>query len=117
MKYLDEFYQQELCNQLLINIEKAAEGLGQLTFMEVCGTHTMSIFRNGIKDLLPDNIRLLSGPGCPVCVTPNHYIDRAIALSRLEDVIITTFGDMIKVPGSSSSLSYEKGEGRNIVTV
>lgn len=100
-----------------MDIKREAEGLEALSFMEVCGTHTMSIFRNGIKALLPDNIRLLSGPGCPVCVTPNNYIDRAIALSRLEDVIITTFGDMIKVPGSSSSLAEEKARGRNIITV
>lgn len=72
--------------------------------MEVCGTHTMAIARAGIRALLPDEIRLLSGPGCPVCVTPQSTIDYAIALARHEQVIIATFGDMVRVPGSEASL-------------
>jgi len=82
--------------------------------MEVCGTHTVSIFRYGIKGILPEQIRLISGPGCPVCVTPNNDIDLAIAVSRQKDVIIATFGDMMRVPGSTSSLQKEKAEGRDI---
>lgn len=82
--------------------------------MEVCGTHTVSIFRAGIRQLLPEKVELVSGPGCPVCVTPNDYLDTAIAYARQEDVIITTFGDMLKVPGTSSSLNQVKVEGRDI---
>ena len=85
--------------------------------MEVCGTHTVNIFRNGIKKMLPTNINLISGPGCPVCVTPIRYIDEIIALSRESDFIITTFGDMIKVPGSTSTLEKEKANGSDIRVV
>ena len=79
--------------------------------MEVCGTHTMSLLRNGIRSMLPDPIVLLSGPGCPVCVTAQDEIDAFIALSREEGVIITTFGDLMRVPGSSSSLQEERAGG------
>jgi len=89
----------------------------QITVMEVCGTHTMSIARYGLRELLPDNITLLSGPGCPVCVTPNRIIDHAIALAREPDVIITTFGDMMKVPGSTSRLDIERARGATIKVV
>jgi hydrogenase expression/formation protein HypD len=82
--------------------------------MEVCGTHTVSIFRFGIKGVLPGQIKLLSGPGCPVCVTPNADIDLAVALARQTDVILVTFGDMMRVPGSTSSLQKEKAEGADI---
>ncbi len=85
--------------------------------MEVCGTHTVNIFRNGIKKMLPTNVNLVSGPGCPVCVTPIRYIDEIIALSRESDFIITTFGDMIKVPGSTSTLEKEKANGSDIRVV
>ncbi len=86
----------------------------KLRFMEVCGTHTVSIFRAGIRQLLPENIELVSGPGCPVCVTPNSYIDKAIAYAKRDDVIITTFGDMLKVPGSNSSLGEAQADGADI---
>lgn len=82
--------------------------------MEVCGTHTVAIFKAGIRSMLPAQIELVSGPGCPVCVTPNRYIDTAVAYSRQDDVIIATFGDMLKVPGSSSSLMEEKARGADI---
>lgn len=82
--------------------------------MEVCGTHTVAIFRNGIKKMLPPNINLISGPGCPVCVTPIRNIDEIIALSRDNDFIITTFGDMIRVPGSTANLEKEKANGADI---
>ena len=93
--------------------------------MEVCGSHTMSIYRYGLKKLLPSNIRLLSGPGCPVCVTSVNYIDTAIAISQNtsassnsgHDVLLTTFGDMMRVPGSSSSLEKEKAKGASITVV
>ena len=84
------------------------------TLMEVCGTHTVAIARNGIRDLMPQGCRLASGPGCPVCVTANRDIDAAIALARVDDVILTTFGDMTRVPGSSSSLLKEQAAGRDV---
>jgi len=82
--------------------------------MEVCGTHTMSIFKSGIRRLLPDTIGLLSGPGCPVCVTAQNEIDAFIALSRLDDVIVATFGDLMRVPGTESSLQMERAQGHDI---
>lgn len=85
-----------------------------VAFMEVCGGHTMSIQKFGIPSLLPDTIKLISGPGCPVCVSDRKYLDQAIAYSRLEDVIITTYGDLIRVPGSTSSLDEEKAGGADI---
>ena len=84
------------------------------TLMEVCGTHTVAIARNGIRDLMPEGCKLASGPGCPVCVTANHDIDAVIALARMENVILTTFGDMTRVPGSSSSLLKEQAAGRDV---
>lgn len=82
--------------------------------MEVCGTHTVAIARNGLRALMPETITLLSGPGCPVCVTANRDIDTAIELARLPGVTVATFGDMMKVPGSSSSLASEKADGRDV---
>jgi len=79
--------------------------------MELCGTHTMSIFKSGVRDLLPKNVKLISGPGCPVCVTPNYYMDNAVKLSMMKDVIVTTFGDLMRVPGDGKSLLEAKTEG------
>jgi hydrogenase expression/formation protein HypD len=77
---------------------------GQISLMEVCGTHTMSIARSGIRTMMPEQLRLLSGPGCPVCVTAQETIDYTIALAKNKNVIIVTFGDMVRVPGTVSSL-------------
>jgi hydrogenase expression/formation protein HypD len=85
--------------------------------MEVCGTHTMAIFRHGIRELLPDNIRLLSGPGCPVCVTSQHDIDTFVAYAQRPETIVATFGDLLRVPGSRSSLQAEKAAGRDVRVV
>jgi hydrogenase expression/formation protein HypD len=87
---------------------------GPVKIMEVCGTHTVSIAKNGLRAIMPERVTLLSGPGCPVCVTANHDIDTAIELAKRPEVIITTFGDMMKVPGSYSSLAREKADGRDI---
>jgi len=105
-------------------VKKAAEffageignlaGSRKIRLMEVCGTHTVAIFKAGIRQLLPASVELVSGPGCPVCVTANEYLDTAIAYSRQPEVIITTFGDMLKVPGSSSNLATEKAAGADI---
>ncbi len=113
MKHLDEYRDAQLCRELSREIARVA-GSREMTLMEVCGTHTMAIFQYGIKALLPPNVTLLSGPGCPVCVTPNAYLDRAIACSRMADVIVATFGDMLRVPGSSSSLIAERGQGADV---
>ena len=75
--------------------------LGEIRLMEVCGTHTMSIAKSGLRSMLPKNIKLLSGPGCPVCVTPPEVIDAVLELAMEKDVIITTYGDMLRVPGST----------------
>ncbi len=86
----------------------------RIKLMEVCGTHTMAIARAGIRKLLPDWIELISGPGCPVCVTAQKDIDRAIEIARRKDVIMTTFGDMLRVPGSRGSLEEMKGQGADV---
>lgn len=118
MNYQDEFRENELVALLSGKIRSLVAGCGRtMTFMEVCGTHTMAIYRFGLRSLLPPEIRLVSGPGCPVCVTPNDYLDRAIAICRLPDVITTTFGDMMRVPGSSSSLLVERAKGADIRVV
>ncbi|MHC4873882.1 MAG: hydrogenase formation protein HypD [Planctomycetota bacterium] len=97
------------------NIKSMSEEAGRpLVFMEVCGTHTVSAFRTGLRSLLPDNVNLLSGPGCPVCVTPVGYIDHAIEISRQPNSVIVTFGDMLRVPGSKSSLEREKATGADV---
>jgi len=85
-----------------------------LRFMEVCGTHTVAIFREGIRQVLPPEIELVSGPGCPVCVTDQIYMDKALAYAKQEDVIIATFGDMLKVPGTEHSLAEAQAAGAHI---
>ena len=87
-----------------------------LKIMEVCGTHTMSIYKYGIDKVMPNNIQLISGPGCPVCVTEINYIDNAISLLD-KGVVIATFADMLKVPGSYSSLIKEKSKGKKIEVI
>lgn len=89
----------------------ACETLGrQINVMEVCGTHTVSIFRNGIRSILPGNLKLLSGPGCPVCVTDQGYIDAVLQLADRDDCIIATYGDMIRVPGKDHSLETKQAK-------
>ncbi|MCX6326505.1 MAG: hydrogenase formation protein HypD [Bacteroidia bacterium] len=112
MKYIDEFRNKDLVMKLTTLIKKSVRR--DYTFMEVCGGHTAAIHRFGIPSLLPGNIKLISGPGCPVCVTGTDFIDKSIAYSKMEEVIITTFGDMIRVPGSVSSLEKEKAAGADI---
>ena len=100
---------------LVQNIRRLSERLGhEVRFMEVCGTHTMVAFRTGLRQLLPPDVRLISGPGCPVCVTDTGYIDAAIGLCRQPAVTIATFGDLMRVPGSESSLERERATGANV---
>lgn len=114
MKYIDEFRDRKLIAKLSDRIREAVESSRAYRFMEVCGTHTMAVFRFGLRELLPDRICLISGPGCPVCVTPNVYLDTALALSDRDDITIATFGDMMRVPGSRSSLEAAKSRGASI---
>ncbi|MDR0888477.1 MAG: hydrogenase formation protein HypD, partial [Coriobacteriales bacterium] len=117
-----EFKDPELARGLISAIEHLAgrleaDGKGQINIMEVCGSHTMAIARNGLRSVLPDNINLISGPGCPVCVTANRDIDSIIALTRLSNVTVATFGDMVRVPGSSTSLQQRKAHGASVEVV
>lgn len=113
---LAKFKDPKLARNLVGAIKGFAPQSGA-TLMEVCGTHTVSIARAGIRDLMPEGVRLASGPGCPVCVTCNRDIDSVIALARVPEVIIATFGDMTRVPGSSSSLLAEQAAGRSVQIV
>ena len=112
MKYIDEYRDKEIVNRLIENISSLTKN--EIILMEVCGGHTWAIQKFGIPSLLPKNIKLLSGPGCPVCVTSRKFIDQAVAYSRLPNIIITSFGDLIRVPGSTSSLNVEKSKGADI---
>jgi hydrogenase expression/formation protein HypD len=98
MKYLDEFRSPEAAQRLLARI--AYHSRRPVRLMEFCGGHTHAILKTGLRQLLPPTVRLLSGPGCPVCVTSSSDVDRAIAMALLPGVILTTFGDMVRVPGS-----------------
>lgn len=109
MELLQKFKDPELGKRILERLQQKISR--PLTFMEVCGTHTVAISRSGIRELLKGKLRLKSGPGCPVCVTDNGDIDKMIGLVRLPGVIVTTFGDMMRVPGSQSSLMRERANG------
>jgi hydrogenase expression/formation protein HypD len=112
MKFIDEYRDKELVLRLAGEIRNRS--VKPIALMEVCGGHTMSVQRFGLPSLLPPTIKLLSGPGCPVCVSSRKFIDQAIAYCRLENVIITTYGDLIRVPGSTSTLDREKALGADI---
>lgn len=115
MNYRDEFRDAAVVAGFSRRIEELTAGReGVMTFMEVCGTHTMSIYQYGLRSLLPPQVRLISGPGCPVCVTPIGYVDKAIACARIPGTIVATFGDMVRVPGSSASLLEERARGGDI---
>ena len=112
MKYFDEFRDSALAATLVQKLHRSSTRHARI--MEFCGTHTVSIFKHGIRQLLPSTIEMLSGPGCPVCVTANSDLDWAITLAGEPEVILTTFGDMLRVPGSRSSLEKAKSEGADI---
>jgi len=118
MKYIDEFRDPAAARALVRRIERSAQKIRRpVRIMEICGSHTVAIFRSGIKSLLPENIRLVSGPGCPVCVTGMDDMDRMIFLAQksLENnIILATFGDMLRVPGSSTSLERVKAAGGEV---
>jgi len=103
---------------LLGELRRAAAGLERrLTFMEVCGTHTHSVAGAGLRRLMPESVRLISGPGCPVCVTPVDYLDRALALAVLPDTVVCTFGDLMRVPSSTVSLERARADGARVEIV
>ena len=112
ISYAEEYRDPAISQSLVRQIEAA--GGKSIRLMEVCGTHTMAIFRHGIRALLPRTITLLSGPGCPVCVTAQGDIDAFVELSRRRDVTLATFGDLMRVPGSGSSLQRETAEGADV---
>jgi hydrogenase expression/formation protein HypD len=116
MRFVDEFRDPAAARKLLAAIEAlagAADG-EHFKFMEVCGGHTHTIYRHGIEHLLPDNVELVHGPGCPVCVIPMGRVDDGIALARQPGVIFTCFGDMMRVPGSEQTLQDAKAEGADV---
>jgi len=96
---------------------RAVPGNAPLVLMEVCGTHTVAIRRSGLRSLLPERVRLVSGPGCPVCVTSEGVVDTLVDLAGREGVVLATFGDMVRVPGSRSSLEKEKAGGARVAVV
>jgi hydrogenase expression/formation protein HypD len=112
MKYIDEYRDKKTVRELAESIRRISKK--PIKIVEVCGGHTVSIHKFGIPSLLPDHITLVSGPGCPVCVSSRRFIDQAIAYSRLPNAVIATFGDLIRVPGSTSSLEKEKANGADI---
>ena len=103
---------------IVSEIAKLAKRLdGGATFMEVCGTHTVSACRGGVHSLMPENVRLVSGPGCPVCVTAQRYLDALIDLGKWDDVTLATYGDLMRVTGSGGSLERARSEGADVRVV
>ncbi len=116
MKYSKWFRDGELAKGLFARLREMLDGqpAGSIPLMEVCGTHTVALFRSGIRRALPPAVRLISGPGCPVCVTPNPLIDKAIAYAKTPGFTLTTFGDMLRVPGSEESLEAARAAGGDV---
>jgi hydrogenase expression/formation protein HypD len=113
MRFIDEFRDSELAKRVVREIERIAEGR-RFRIMEICGGHTHTIYRYGLHDVLPANIELVHGPGCPVCVLPMGKVDDAIAIANHEGVILATFGDMMRVPGSEGSLIDAQADGADV---
>ncbi len=112
MKFSEEFRDKHLVQDLARHLLGLASG--PATIMEVCGTHTMSVARFGLKMLLPPEVRLVSGPGCPVCVTSQQDLDGFLALGEQSEVILASFGDMVRVPGSRTSLDRQRATGADV---
>ena len=112
MKYIDEFRNPELVKSLVEQIRQTVTR--PWVIMEICGGQTHSILKFGIDKMLPEQIELVHGPGCPVCVTPLEMIDQAIAIAKMDNVIFTSFGDMLRVPGSHSDLFQARSEGADV---
>lgn len=115
MKYIDEFRDPNLAKKIISRLKKLK--INKANYMEVCGTHTVNASKFGIRQALPEGLRLISGPGCPVCVTDNRELDIAIEMLKKYEITLTTFGDMVRVPSSYSSLEKEKANGKDIRVV
>src|ERR671933_58482 len=114
MKYVNEFRNAELARAVAAKLATLVDPHRHYKIMEVCGGHTHTIYRHGIKDLLPEQIELVHGPGCPVCVLPMGRVDDGIAIAERPEVIFTCFGDMMRVPGSKGNLLEIKAQGADI---
>ncbi|MGD0273354.1 MAG: hydrogenase formation protein HypD [Gaiellaceae bacterium] len=114
MRYVDEFRSGELARAFASELEQAMPSGRELAIMEVCGGHTHAIYKHGIDELLPQGLELVHGPGCPVCVIPVGRVDDAVSLALEPNVIFTTFGDMMRVPGSKGSLLDARSRGADV---
>ena len=114
VKYVDEYRSAELARGLAAEIASLVEPGETVRIMEVCGGHTHTIYRHGLEDLLPPEVELVHGPGCPVCVIPMGRVDDAIALAEHDGVTLATFGDMLRVPGGRGSLLEAKARGADV---
>jgi len=112
VRFVDEYRDEKAARALLLQVERATTR--PWTLMEICGGQTHTLLRSGIDRMIPEAITLVHGPGCPVCVTPLEQIDRAIAIARRPEVILTSFGDMLRVPGSTTDLLAVKSEGGDV---
>jgi hydrogenase expression/formation protein HypD len=115
MKFIDEYRDGEKARPIIEEIHRLVDE--PLKIMEVCGTHTVAIARYGLRQVLPPQMELISGPGCPVCVTSSQDIDRAVSMARVPQSLVATFGDMIRVPGTRSNLALERAEGGDVRVV
>ncbi|MGO9175468.1 MAG: hydrogenase formation protein HypD, partial [Desulfobaccales bacterium] len=115
MKFIDEFRDKDLVQEIVRRIVQLTHD--PATIMEVCGTHTMAAARFGLKSLLPEGLRLISGPGCPVCVTAQDDLDAFLALGGEVNMVLTSFGDMLRVPGSQTSLEQRRAQGAEVRVV
>jgi hydrogenase expression/formation protein HypD len=114
MRFVDEFRDADTARALSAKIARLCEPGREYKFMEVCGGHTHTIYKHGLEDYLPESITLVHGPGCPVCVIPMGRIDDAIHIARQPGVLMTSFGDMMRVPGSDGNFFDSNAEGTNI---
>lgn len=103
--------------QIVAEMNAVAAGRPRMQLMEICGTHTVALFRTGVKSMMPPNVKLVSGPGCPVCVTSSAYMDAACELAGRPGVTICTYGDMVRVPGKKGSLEHARGRGADVMVV
>jgi len=115
MKYIDEFRDREVIASLADELHRIVDR--PMRIMEVCGTHTNAIFSHGLRSMFPEGLQLISGPGCPVCVTPTSHIDGFIQLAENKDITVATFGDLVRVPGSKGSLALARSKGARIEIV
>jgi hydrogenase expression/formation protein HypD len=112
MEHTSHYRDPKLCRRLARQIKSICKK--DIRIMEVCGTHTVSVFRHGIRTLLPQSLSLISGPGCPVCVTDQSELDAFIEIANMPDTILATFGDLMRVPATGSSLQKQKAKGKDI---